>query len=59
MDKSVQRVIVAVEALPSDRRDRFVHPYLVLMIDSFSCNYNFTLNYAAHSRQPFCFEVIF
>ena len=52
----------------SDPRDRFVHLYLTLLIDSFSCtlfcdnpliNYNFTLEYAAHSRQPFCFDVIF
>ena len=72
------------EALPSDARqgpdgrprdaknsdpwDRFVCPYLTLIIDSFFCthfvfkrliNFNFTLTYAAHSRQPFCFDVIF
>ena len=46
----------------SDPRDRFVDPYLSLMVDSFSCtlfcakawiNYNFTLRYATHSRPPF------
>ena len=45
----------------SDPLDRFVSPYLSLMKDSFSCThfcanalikYNFTLKFAAHSRQP-------
>ena len=49
-----------------DPRDRFVCPYLTLLTDrffflhTFLCQrLNFTLKYAAHSRQPFCFDVIF
>ena len=52
----------------SGPRDRFVCPYLTLMIDSFSCTlFVPTLDlitilpkkYAAHSRHPFCFNAIF
>ena len=44
MDKSVERVTVwHHEALSSDAnsdpRDRLVHPYLTLTIDSFSCTF--------------------
>ena len=38
MDKSVPWVIVlASRGSNSDPRDKFVHPYLTLMIDSVSC----------------------
>ena len=76
-DKSVTRVTVlasrgsANRVMPnSDPRDRFVCPYLTIIImkDSFSCTLfcanaelisNLPLKYTAHLRQPFCFDVIF
>ena len=53
----------------SDPRDRFVHLYLTLMVDSFSCTFflcqrlnllqSFYFRIRAHLRQPFCVYVIF